>query len=126
GLRGHTPPSAARRRARGCSGGCGAEPPSVSVDPRLGLELGDRHRLVVEARRLAVLAHERQAVAQPSLVVALGVVLARVRASSLPASKGGCHRCLRTLQQVAELERLAEIGVIAATLVLDMEVPGAL
>src|SRR5438105_11835675 len=105
-----TPPSAAHRRARGCSGGCGAEPASVSVGPRLWLELGDRHRLVVEACRPGILAGECEAVAQPPLVVALWVVLARVRASTLRAGQRRCHRGLRAVEQEPKLERLAEIG----------------
>lgn len=64
----------------------------------------------------------RQGVLHPVLVVTLGVVLARVRASRLLAVGSGLSRLDGAGQQVTELERLNEVGVPDHAAVLDANV----
>ena len=55
-----------------------------------------------------------------------GIVLARVRAPALVAGQGRAHRRLGAVEQIAQLERLGEVGVVAAALVVDEQVRAAL
>src|SRR5215813_10581453 len=82
-----------------------------SVHPRLRLDIGDLvgervgvHRPVVD-RHLALRVEPGERVLHPVLVVALGVVLARMRAAALGAVGGGMHGHHRLGDQVVELER---------------------
>src|SRR5664279_6321090 len=80
-----------------------------SIDARLGLEPGDRHRLVPE--RGPGLATVRERVGEEVDVVALGVVVARVGAPALPALDRGRRHGFRAVDQVAKLARLEEVRV---------------
>src|SRR5690554_1885224 len=90
---------------------------SLLVDAGLGLVLAQRHGLVADAQAAFVLVHQR--VLEPVRVVALLVVLARVRAARLGAVQGGVDEQLGVVEQEAELERLHELGVVDLALVLD-------
>src|SRR5271167_4348259 len=63
-----------------------------------------------------------EGVLEPVLVVALGVILAGVRAAALGAVEGGVERDRRLPDQIVELERLEEIGVPDHRAVGDAEV----
>src|SRR3954452_403831 len=89
-----------------------------SVGPRFGLELGDRHRLVLESRR-AKLGLVRKRVAQPVRVVAIREVLPRVAAARLLARQRRVDRGLRAVEQVAQLTRLEQIGVEDPAAIVD-------
>ena len=58
---------------------------------------------------------------QPVRVVALGVVLARVAAAGLPAGERRLDGGLGAVEQEAELERVGQVGVVAAAPVVDAE-----
>src|SRR5487761_2237709 len=80
-----------------------------SIGTRLGLEPGDRHRLVAE--RGSGLAAVRERVGKEVDVVALWIVLAGVGAPALgPRDRGRRHRS-GAVDQVAQLARLEEIRV---------------
>ena len=68
------------------------------------------HRAVAEPHPAGIVA-PRQSVLGPVLVVALGVILARVRAAALGSVEGGMEHDRRLSDQIVELERLDEIGV---------------
>src|SRR6476659_10280081 len=90
---------------------------------RLPLRHGDR--LPVELRRIVFPRHD--GMSQEVLVVAVReVVWPRVRAAALLAREPGDDHALRELEEVAELERLREVGVEDVTLVLDHDVLVAL
>src|SRR5450759_752908 len=80
-----------------------------SIDARLGLEPGDRHRLVSE--RGPGLAAVRERVGEEVDVVALRVVVARVGAPALLSRDRGRRHGLRAIDQVAQLARLEEVRV---------------
>src|SRR5712672_3705834 len=82
------------------------------IHPRLRLDVGDLvgervgvHRPVVD-RHLALRVEPGERVLHPVLVVALGVILARMRAAAFGAVGGGMHGHDRLRDQVVELERL--------------------
>ena len=68
------------------------------------------HRAVVEAHAPGTL-HPGQGVLQPVLIVALGEILARMRAAALGAVGRRMDGRGRLQQQILELERLDQIGV---------------
>src|SRR6185437_3558983 len=91
---------------------------SHSVRARLGLELGDGDRLVLESRRAEVRL-VGQGVAQPVDVVALREVLARVAAPRLLAGQRRPDRGFGAIKQVAQLARLEQVRVEDAAAVVD-------
>jgi hypothetical protein len=79
------------------------------------------HRAVAEAHSAVAIA-PGEGVLERVLVVALGVILASVRAAALGALQGGMERDRRLADQIVELERLDEIGVPDHRTVGDGEV----
>src|SRR5690606_20649737 len=97
---------------------------SLLVDPGLGLVPPQGHGLVVDADAAFVLVHQR--VLQPVDVVALLVVLARVRAARLGAVQRGVDQQLGVVEQEPQLQGLDQLGVVDLALVLDADVAVAL
>ena len=88
-----------------------------SVDPRLRLERGDRHRLV--GQRRARHRHAWRGCGLRKLTSSRsGIVLAAVGAAALLAREGRGDRRLGAVEQVAELARLEQVRVEDRTLVV--------
>src|SRR5262249_17364130 len=93
-------------------------PTCISVRPRRGLPLRDRHRLPVEPRRVVLPRDE--GVPEEVLVVTVGVIVrSSVGAAALLPCEAGDDHARGELEQVVELECLREIGVEHVALVLD-------
>jgi len=102
--------------------------PALSIHPLGRREGGDlvgqrveMHRAVAEPDPAGIVAPSK-GVLEPVLVVALGVILARVRPAALGAVKRGMQYHRRLADQIVELERLDEIGVPDSRTVGDGEV----
>src|SRR3990172_2167283 len=92
------------------------------VLPLLWLPLRHAHRLGAQLRAAVLPGRDR--VPHEVLVVAARVVIrARVGAAALLAGDPALEHAGRDVEQVAELERLREVGVEDRTLVLDDDAP---
>src|SRR6188508_2811848 len=93
-----------------------------SVGPRLWLELGDRHRPVGQRGRAGLRVTAGKRVLQPLRVVALREVLAGVAAAAFLARERRRDGDLGVVDEESELECLTQVGVVAASLVVDQKV----
>src|ERR1700686_5258770 len=82
---------------------------SASVRARLGLETGDRDGLVGEGRPAVGACGE--GVLEPGRIVALGEVLAVVRAAALGAGERRMDGRFGAVEQVPHLARVEEVRV---------------
>src|SRR3954467_11783353 len=92
----------------------------ISIRPYFGLERLDREGLLVDrlvVQPVSILVPER--VPHPVLVVAVGIVAARVRTAALLARFGGDGRGHGRLDQVVELEGFHPRSIERFRLVLD-------
>src|ERR1700722_1965242 len=90
----------------------------ASIHPRLWLDVADIvahrigvHRPVVDRHRLFSSVDPGERMFHPVDVVALGIILARMRSAAFEAVEGALHRHHRLHDQIVVFERLDEIGV---------------
>src|SRR5690348_10152391 len=90
------------------------------IRSRLGLELGNCHWFVLDVWAALCLVGER--VLEKVSVVALGIVLARVRTPAFGTSERARDCGLGAVEQIPDLARLEQVRVEDVALVVDRDV----
>src|SRR5271169_2624693 len=104
----------------------------TSIDPLFRLDIGDVvgqrvgvHRPVVDADLAGFQIEPALRVFHPVLVVAIGEILARMRAAAFGAVDRGVHGDHGLLDQIGEFQRLDQVGIPDQRAVGDVHVGNA-